>query len=244
MKYRGPQPGQQGRRGEVQGGQGGLRICRRQEARNLRPLRPRGRPQRRRRFGGAGGGASSAAFRRVRRHLRRHLRGAAGSGSRRSNVYRSADLRYSMEIRAFERAARHATEITVPSWESCETCHGSGTKPGTKPQGLPHLRRPGHGAHAAGFFSIQQTCPTCHGTGKVIPDPCSNCDGVRRVKEQDASRSRSRRASTSGMRIRLANGRARHQRRAAGDLFVEIQVKEHRSSSATATTYCEIPSRS
>jgi molecular chaperone DnaJ len=79
-----------------------------------------------------------------------------------------------------------------------------------------------------GFFSIQQTCPTCHGTGKVIPDPCEPCEGVGRVKRNKTLQVKVPAGIDDGMRIRSAgNGEPGVNGGPPGDLYVEIHVKEH-----------------
>ena len=106
--------------------------------------------------------------------------GAAAGGQRRGGgqqVFRGSDLSYAMEITLEEAAHGKETQIRIPAYDTCETCKGSGAKPGTSPkvcstcngQGTVHMRQ--------GFFSIQQTCPHCHGTGKISPDPCTTCNG-------------------------------------------------------------------
>src|SRR6185437_9891336 len=109
-----------------------------------------------------------------------------GAGARRGagpQVYRGGDLKYALEITLEQAASGFDTEIRVPSWENCETCHGSGAKPGTTPKTCRTCSGSGAVRMQQGFFSVQQTCPTCHGTGKEITDPCSACDGVGRVRK-------------------------------------------------------------
>src|SRR6202140_5322739 len=96
--------------------------------------------------------------------------GAAGRGAARgwgghrdSQVYRGADLRYSMQISLEQAAHGYDTQIRVPSWVNCEICKGSGAKPGTKPETCPTCQGQGTVRMSQGFFSIQQTCPKCHG---------------------------------------------------------------------------------
>ena len=85
-----------------------------------------------------------------------------GQGTQ-SNVYRGADLRYNMEI-TLEQAARGTeTKIRVPTMASCDSCHGSGAKQGTSPSTCPTCNGHGQVRMQQGFFSIQQTCPKCHG---------------------------------------------------------------------------------
>jgi molecular chaperone DnaJ len=158
--------------------------------------------------------------------------GAAGGAGRRGGggqqVYRGSDLSYAMEITLEEAAAGKETQIRIPSWDTCETCHGSGAKPGTQPKtcttcngsGTVHLRQ--------GFFSIQQTCPHCHGTGKIIPDPCTTCQGVGKIKRQKTLEVKIPAGINEGMRIRSAgNGEPGTNGGPPGDLYIEIRMKPH-----------------
>ena len=154
--------------------------------------------------------------------------GAGGRGGQRSNVFRGADLRYAMDISLEQAAHGFDTEIRVPSWESCEACHGSGAKPGTKPQTCRTCAGQGSVRVQQGFFSIQQTCPTCHGTGKVIPEPCESCEGVGRIKRNKTLQVKIPAGIDDGMRIRSAgNGEPGVNGGPGGDLYVEIHVREH-----------------
>ena len=122
-----------------------------------------------------------------------------------------------MEITLEEAAHGKETQIRIPSWESCETCHGSGAKPGTSPKTCTTCNGAGTVHMRQGFFSIQQTCPHCHGSGKIIPEPCTTCSGQGKIKKQqdaggeDPRRHRRRHAHPLGRQRR-----AGHQRRPAG----------------------------
>jgi molecular chaperone DnaJ len=182
--------------------------------------------------GGAGGaGPGFGGFADVFGDIFGDIFGGAGQGGRggaRSNVFRGADLRYALEITLEQAAHGFETEIRVPSWESCDTCHGTGAKPGTKPQTCRTCNGQGSVRVQQGFFSIQQTCPTCHGSGKVIPEPCEACDGVGRVKRNKTLQVKIPAGIDEGMRIRSAgNGEPGVNGGPAGDLYVEIHVKEH-----------------
>jgi molecular chaperone DnaJ len=155
--------------------------------------------------------------------------GAAG-GARRGGqqVYRGADLSYAMEITLEEAAHGKETQIRIPSWDTCDTCHGSGAKPGTSAKtcstcngtGTVHLRQ--------GFFSIQQTCPHCHGSGRVIPDPCLTCNGAGKVKKQRTLEVKIPAGINEGMRIRsVGNGEPGTNGGPPGDLYIEIRIKQH-----------------
>jgi molecular chaperone DnaJ len=155
-----------------------------------------------------------------------------GGGGRRGGggqqVYRGNDLSYAMEISLEEAARGKDTQIRIPSWDTCDTCKGSGAKPGTSPKtcstcsgsGTVHLRQ--------GFFSIQQTCPHCHGSGKIIPDPCASCNGAGRIKRQKTLEVKIPAGINEGMRIRSAgNGEPGTNGGPSGDLYIEIRVKPH-----------------
>jgi molecular chaperone DnaJ len=151
--------------------------------------------------------------------------GGQGAGRRGGGqqVYRGSDLSYAMEITLEEAARGKETQIRIPSWENCETCGGSGAKPGTSAKtcgscggsGTVHMRQ--------GFFSIQQTCPHCHGSGKIIPDPCMTCNGQGKVKKQKTLEVKIPAGINEGMRIRSAgNGEPGVNGGPSGDLYIEI----------------------
>ena len=99
-------------------------------------------------------------------------------------VFRGNDLSYAMDITLEEAAAGKESEIRIPSYDECDTCHGTGAKPGTSPKTCGTCQ--GHGVvqMRQGFFSVQQTCPHCRGSGKIISDPCSPCHGQGKIKRQ------------------------------------------------------------
>jgi molecular chaperone DnaJ len=146
----------------------------------------------------------------------------------RSSVYRGADLRYNLEI-ALEQAARGTeTRIRIPTHENCDVCSGSGAKPGTKPKPCPTCEGHGQVRMQQGFFSIQQTCPKCHGTGKIIPEPCPSCRGAARVKKQKTLSVKIPAGVDDSDRIRLSGeGEPGVNGGPPGDLYVQIQVKPH-----------------
>ena len=154
--------------------------------------------------------------------------GAGGGRGGRSNVYRGADLRYNLEI-TLEEAARGAEKtIRIPTVEECGTCHGSGAKPGTHPKPCPTCQGHGQVRVQQGFFSIQQTCPKCHGSGKIIPDPCRDCGGAGRVKKQKTLEVKIPAGIDEGMRLRHAgHGEPGVNGGPPGDLYVEIHIRKH-----------------
>ncbi len=151
-----------------------------------------------------------------------------GQGRGRSSVFRGADLRYNLEI-SLEQAARGTeTKIRIPTMETCETCKGSGAKPGTQPKTCDTCHGSGTVRLSQGFFSIQQTCPTCHGTGKMVTDPCSACRGAGRLKKHKTLAVKIPTGVDVGDRIRLSSeGEAGVNGGPPGDLYVVIHLKHH-----------------
>jgi molecular chaperone DnaJ len=152
--------------------------------------------------------------------------GRRGAGGQ--QVYRGGDLSYAMEITLEEASDGKETQIRIPSWDSCDTCHGSGAKPGTSPKTCPTCNGAGTVHLRQGFFSIQQTCPHCHGSGKIIPEPCTACGGAGKIKKQKTLEVKIPAGINEGMRIRSAgNGEPGTNGGPPGDLYIEIRVKQH-----------------
>jgi molecular chaperone DnaJ len=153
-------------------------------------------------------------------------RGGSGGGG--PQVYRGSDLSYAMEITLEEAANGKDAQIRIPTWDTCETCHGSGAKPGTSAKTCTSCNGAGTVHMRQGFFSIQQTCPHCHGSGKVIPEPCTTCNGAGKIKRQKTLEVKIPAGINEGMRIRSAgNGEPGTNGGPAGDLYIEIRIKEH-----------------
>ena len=151
-----------------------------------------------------------------------------GGGRSRSNVYRGADLQYNLEISLEEAARGTETKIRIPTQEECETCHGSGAKPGTEPITCTTCGGHGQVRMQQGFFSLQQTCPKCHGTGKIVPNPCVDCHGTGRVKRNKTLSVRIPAGVDNGDRIRLSGeGEPGVNNGPSGDLYVVIHLKAH-----------------
>jgi molecular chaperone DnaJ len=178
-------------------------------------------------MGGMGGDAGFGGFAEAFGDIFGDIFGGGG-GRGRSGVYRGADLRYNLEI-TLEQAARGTeTKIRIPALEECDTCHGTGAKPGTQPRTCSTCGGAGAVRMSQGFFSIQQACPACHGSGKQITDPCRACAGAGRVKRHKTLAVKIPAGIDEGDRIRLAGeGEAGVNGGPPGDLYVVIQLKEH-----------------
>jgi molecular chaperone DnaJ len=166
-----------------------------------------------------------------------------GGGGRRSNVYRGADLRYNMEISLEEAARGTEARIRIPVMAECDVCHGTGARPGTQPVTCPTCGGHGQVRVQQGFFSIQQTCPACHGSGRVIKDPCPSCHGDGRVRQHKTLSVKIPAGVDEGDRIRLSGeGEAGVNGGPPGDLYVVVHLKPHPIFRRDgADLHCEMP---
>ena len=155
---------------------------------------------------------------------------AAGGrgGSRRSASQRGADLRYDLEITLEQAATGMTAQLRIPKLESCETCNGSGAKPGTKPETCRTCQGAGQVRFQQGFFSVSRTCSTCRGMGQVISSPCETCRGTGRIEHEKSIEVKIPAGVETGSRLRLqAEGESGTLGGPAGDLYVVIHVAEH-----------------
>jgi molecular chaperone DnaJ len=193
-------------------------------------------------MGGAAGAGFSGGFADAFSDIFGEIFGG-GQQRGRSGAYRGADLRYNLEIGLEEAARGTDTKIRIPTMEQCETCHGSGAKPGTQPQTCPTCSGRGEVRMQQGFFSLQQTCPRCHGSGKVIASPCGTCQGVGRLKKQKTLSVKIPAGVDDGDRIRLS-GEGEHGASGGptGDLYVVIHTKPHPVFTRDhSDLHCEMP---
>ena len=188
-------------------------------------------------FGGAQGFDFSDIFSQM-------FGGAAGGG--RQQNHQGADLQYNIEITLEEAATGIRKQITIPTYEECGTCHGSGAKAGTKAttcrtchgSGVVHVRQ--------AIFQIQQTCPACGGSGKEIKDPCPQCHGEGRVKAAKTVEVNIPAGIDDGQRIRLSGeGEPGIHGAPPGDLYIHVSVKAHkifqRDPEVPTDLHCELP---
>jgi molecular chaperone DnaJ len=175
--------------------------------------------------GGAGMGGFADAFSDIFGDI---FGGGGQRGGGRSNVYRGADLRYNLEVSLEDAARGTETRIRIPTMAECEACDGKGAKKGSEPKTCPTCAGHGQVRMQQGFFSIQQTCPKCHGTGRYIADPCATCHGAGRVKQHKTLSVKIPSGIDEGDRIRLS-GEGEHGVNGGppGDLYVQIHLKAH-----------------
>lgn len=168
--------------------------------------------------------------------------GGAGRGSQ-NRAYRGADLQYNLQLTLEEAVFGTEKNIDVTSKQSCETCSGSGAEPGSEMETCSTCGGAGQVRMQQGFFSVQQTCPKCHGRGKIITNPCQRCHGTGAVERKRTLSVKVPAGVDTGDRIRLGNeGEAGTNSGPAGDLYVQIHVKQHAIFERDGEhLHCEIP---
>ncbi len=193
--------------------------------------------------GGFGGGSFSDIFGDVFGDIFGGAAGGGGGGRGRSQAQRGADLRYTLELDLEEAVRGTTVKIRVPTLEGCDECDGSGARKGTSPSTCQTCGGVGQVRMQQGFFSIQQTCPRCRGKGTIISDPCGKCHGHGRVEVHKNLSVKVPPGVDSGDRIRLAGeGEAGPANGPAGDLYVQVVVREHRIFERDGKNlYCEVP---
>jgi molecular chaperone DnaJ len=169
---------------------------------------------------------------------------ATGHASRSGRaVYKGSDLSYTLELSLEEAVRGTEVKIRVPTRVACGACKGSGSKDGAEPTMCRTCGGNGQVRIQQGFFSIQQTCPACRGKGKVITDHCRKCGGNGLVNEEKTLSVKVPAGIDTGDRIRLAGeGEAGPNSGPCGDLYVQIQVREHNIFQRDGIhIYCEVP---
>lgn len=193
------------------------------------------------RGGAAGGGFSAEGFSDIFGDVFGDIFGGGRRG--RSQVFRGADLGYELKL-DLERAVRGDTvTIEVPTQVTCDECGGSGAEKGSDPVKCNTCGGAGQVRMQQGFFSIQQTCPTCHGAGTIIRNPCSHCHGRGRISKSKTLSVKVPPGVDDGDRIRLTGeGEAGRNGGPPGDLYVEVRVTPHKLFQRDgADLSCEVP---
>ncbi len=169
--------------------------------------------------------------------------GRRGSPRGRSTRERGADLRYNMEISLADAYTGKNAEIVVPTSVACETCSGTGSKPGTKPTTCPTCAGHGKVRASQGFFTIERTCPACQGRGEVIQDPCGDCSGSGRITKERKLAVNIPAGVEDGTRIRLAGeGESGLRGGPAGDLYIFLSIHPHEFFQRDgADIFCKVP---
>ena len=108
--------------------------------------------------------------------------GGGGGRRRRGRGQRGADLRYNLEITLDEVLSGARRSIKIPKMRACQTCAGSGLRPGHRPETCSRCHGAGQVVYQQGFFRVNRPCDSCAGTGEVVKDPCPDCRGAGRIE--------------------------------------------------------------
>ena len=195
--------------------------------------------------GGPGGGARGFEFAGGFADIFDEMFGdiMGGRGRRQGGPARGADTRFNLEIGLDEAFRGNEVQIRVPTLIGCETCKGTGGEEGSKPVSCTTCRGAGKVRAQQGFFTIERTCPNCHGAGRVIEKPCRTCSGAGRVQREKTLSVSIPKGVEDGTRIRLAGeGEAGVQGAPAGDLYIFLTVRPHPVFQRDgAHLYCRVP---
>ena len=170
--------------------------------------------------------------------------GARGGGRGRSNgPARGADMQYTMEISLEDAFKGKDSKIRIPVQETCDSCNGSGAEEGTGVETCGTCDGTGRVRQQQGFFTIERTCPTCHGNAQVIKNPCKACGGSGRKEKTKTLKVTIPAGVETGRRIRLSGeGEAGLRGGPRGDLYILLAVKSHKLFKRDdANLYCRVP---
>lgn len=193
--------------------------------------------------GGPGGFGGNANFSDVFGDVFGDIFGGGGGRGGGPRVQRGADLRYNLQLSLEDAVAGTTVKIRVPTMVKCNPCNGSGAKKGSKPKACDTCGGHGQVRMQQGFFSVQQTCPTCRGKGSVIESPCPACRGVGRIQEHKTLSVKVPPGVDTGDRIRLGGeGEAGENGGPSGDLYVQVSVKDHEIfTREESNLFCDVP---
>ena len=166
-----------------------------------------------------------------------------GRGRKQSYAQRGQDIRYNLSISLEEAFSGIEKEIKFPSTQTCETCHGHGTKDGKEAPVCPHCNGTGKIRLQQGFFVVEQACPQCKGTGHLVKEACPDCKGKGFIRQEKIIKVKIPAGIEDGTRMRIEGaGEAGTRGGANGDLYVFITVKEHKLYERDgANLYTRIP---
>jgi molecular chaperone DnaJ len=164
-------------------------------------------------------------------------------GGRRRGPQPGSDLQYNLTLNLEQAVKGAEIKIDIPTTVSCNSCDGSGAKPGSKVNTCATCNGVGQVRMQQGFFAVQQACPKCRGKGKTIDEPCSPCHGQGVVRETKTLNVKVPEGVDNGDRIRLSGeGEASREGGPSGDLYVQMSVRPHKLFERDGKhLYCEVP---
>jgi len=194
--------------------------------------------------GGRGGNGMGGGFDSAFSDIFEDLFGMGGGRSGgRSGPGRGADLRYNLTITLEDAFTGREEKITIPTAVACDECDGSGAEAGTKPEACSSCGGIGKVRTQQGFFTVERTCPRCHGQGKVISSPCPGCHGTGHKQKNKTLSVKIPAGVEDGTRIRLqGEGECGPQNGPCGDLYIFISIEYHPIFQRDgATIFCNVP---
>ncbi len=194
-------------------------------------------------YGGGGFGGGAGGFGDIFGDVFGDIFGGGGRQHDPNAPQRGSDLRYRLDLNLEEAVHGTTVSIKVPTLVECDSCDGTGSADNSKPVTCSTCGGHGQVRMQQGFFSVQQTCPSCHGRGSEIKNPCRKCHGDGRVQEQKTLSVKIPPGVDTGDRIRLTGeGEAGANGGPAGDLYVQVSVRQHNIFERDGRDlYCEVP---
>ncbi|MCB1652082.1 MAG: molecular chaperone DnaJ [Alphaproteobacteria bacterium] len=196
--------------------------------------------------GAAGGFGGAGAFSDIFEDMFGEFMGGragGGRGGRSAGPQRGSDLQYTLEISLEDSFKGKDAKIKIPVNDTCESCGGSGAESGSGADNCSTCDGQGRIRQQQGFFTVERTCPTCHGAGRIIKDPCKACSGQGRIKKTKTLQVKIPKGVDTGRRIRLSGeGEAGLMGGPRGDLYVLLAVKPHKLFKRDgANLFCRVP---
>jgi len=190
-------------------------------------------------FGGFGAGAP---FGDIFEDIFDDFFGAFG-GFKKARPTKGSDLRYNLALTLEESAFGTEKAIKIPRWQSCDTCGGTGAEPGKQPITCTQCQGAGQIRFQQGFFSVSKTCGKCSGTGRIITNPCRNCNGNGKTRVQKELSIKVPAGVDSNSRLKLSGeGDFGSYGGPNGDLYVVITVQDHPFfKREDINVYCQVP---
>ena len=169
--------------------------------------------------------------------------GGGAGRSRGGGPQRGSDMQYTLEITLEEAYKGKQAEIKIPVNDTCDHCNGSGAEPGSSATTCSTCDGAGRVRMQQGHFTIERTCPTCNGNGKIIEKPCSKCHGQGRTQKEKTLKIKVPPGVDTGRRIRLTGeGEAGIMGGPRGDLYILLAVKAHKLFKRDgANLFCRVP---
>lgn len=192
-------------------------------------------------FGGAGGAQGFGAFSDIFEDMFGDMMG--GAGGPRTGPARGSDIQYTMEIGLEDAFKGKEASIRIPVNDECDACDGTGAEAGSQPEKCPTCGGLGRVRAQQGFFTVERACPTCHGQGTIIKNPCKKCGGSGRVEKTKNLKVQIPAGVDHGRRIRLSGeGEAGLRGGPRGDLYILLSIKSHKFFEREGPNlYCRVP---